>query len=194
LQQIASTIPDLIYLRIKGKSPVKEAWDLLKSDFEKRSHMYMIDLRQRLQDKRCEEIRNICTHFDTMCTLCEDLAALRDNLNDKDFSAILLGSLPQSYNSHLSAITATLNVLGTKLGPDALMLSIINEFNFHTIKFCQTKDKGKDATFHAGSGSKKPWKGGKGLRKDVKCFDCHKKGNMKGDCWAKEGGKEGQGP
>ena len=29
-QQIASTIPDSLYLKIKGKQTVKEAWDTLK--------------------------------------------------------------------------------------------------------------------------------------------------------------------
>jgi len=28
----------------------------------------------------------------------------------------------------------------------------------------------------------------------VECHNCHKKGHMKADCWAKGGGKEGQGP
>ena len=37
LQQIASTIPDSLYPKIKGKATVKEAWDALKADFEKRS-------------------------------------------------------------------------------------------------------------------------------------------------------------
>ena len=26
------------------------------------------------------------------------------------------------------------------------------------------------------------------------CFNCHKKGHKKAECWAKGGGKEGQGP
>jgi hypothetical protein len=73
--------------------------------------MYIIDLRRRLQDKRCKENGNIRTHFDTMCTssLHEHLVAIRDSLNDKDFSVMLLGPLPQSC-------------------PDTLMLSIIDEF------------------------------------------------------------------
>ena len=32
-QQIASTIPDSLYLKIKGKPTVKESWDALKADF-----------------------------------------------------------------------------------------------------------------------------------------------------------------
>jgi hypothetical protein len=29
---------------------------------------------------------------------------------------------------------------------------------------------------------------------EKECFNCHKKGHMVKDCWAKGGGKEGQGP
>ena len=43
-QQIASTIPDSLYLKIKSKVTVKEAWDTLKADFEKRSCMITIEL------------------------------------------------------------------------------------------------------------------------------------------------------
>jgi hypothetical protein len=49
-QQIASTILDLLYLKIKGRTTVKKAWDMLKADFEKRSCMIMIELQKQLQD------------------------------------------------------------------------------------------------------------------------------------------------
>ena len=49
-QQIASTIPDLLYLKIEGRTTMKEAWDVLKADFEKRSRMITIKLQKRLQD------------------------------------------------------------------------------------------------------------------------------------------------
>ena len=54
-QQIASTIPDSLYLKIKGKPTVKEAWDALKADFEKRSRMITVELRKWLQDTQCAE-------------------------------------------------------------------------------------------------------------------------------------------
>jgi hypothetical protein len=65
-QQVVSMIPNLLYLKIRGKPTVKAAWDLLKSDFEKWSWMFMVDLRCRLQAERCNDNANICTHFDTM--------------------------------------------------------------------------------------------------------------------------------
>ena len=130
----------------------------------------------------CKDNANIRTHFDTICTMHED------------FSAMLLGSLPQSYDSYLSAVTAALSVLETKLTLDALMHSIIDRFNHRTVETCQSKDKGNDIAFHAERGSRKPWKGGQGLKKSVECFNCHRKGHVKVDCWAKGGEKEGKGP
>ena len=194
LQQVVSTILDSLYPKIRGKLKVKEAWDLLKSDFEKRSWMFMVDLRRRLQDERCKDNANIHTHFDTMHTMHKDLAVLGNNLNDEDFSAMHLGLLPQSYNSYLSTVTTAPSVLGTKLTLDALMLSIIDEFDCCIVKTHQSKDKGKDIMFHAESGSRKPWKGRQELKKSVECFNCHRKGHVKVDCWAKGRGKEGQGP
>ena len=193
LQQIVSTIPDALYLKIKGKT-VSEAWKVLKDNFEKRSHMFTIDLQRRLQDVRCEDNGNICTHFDNLHNMRKELAALSESIPDQDFAAIILGSLPKSYDTYLSAITATLSVLGKEVNPDALILSVIDEYDRCSVKNCQTKDKGKlDAAFFAG-GSSKGEKGGKGGKSDVECFNCHKKGHKKADCWAKGGGKEGQGP
>ena len=68
-QQIASTIPDSLYLKIKGKPTVKEAWDALKADFENRSRKITVELQKRLQDTRCAENGNLRTHFDTIRTM-----------------------------------------------------------------------------------------------------------------------------
>ena len=65
-QQIALTIPDLLYLKIKGRMTVKEAWDMLKADFKKRSRMIMIELQKWLQDTQCSENGNIQIHFNTI--------------------------------------------------------------------------------------------------------------------------------
>ena len=81
LQQIVSTIPDALYLKIKGKT-VSEAWKVLKDDFEKRSHMFTIDLWRWLQDVRCEDNGNIRTHFDNLCNMHEELAALSESIPD----------------------------------------------------------------------------------------------------------------
>ena len=154
--------------------------------------MFTINLWRWLQDVCCEDNGNVHTHFDNLCNMCKELAALSESIPDRDFTAIILGSLPKSYDTYLSAIT--LSVLGKEVNPDALILSMIDEYNHCSIKNHQTKDKGKlDAAFFAG-GSSKGGKGGKGGKSDVECFNCHEKGHKKADCWAKGQGKEGQGP
>lgn len=142
---------------------MKEAWDALKADFEKQSHMITIELRKRLHDIRCTENGNICSHFDTIRTRRKELASLGTTLDEQDFSAIILGSLPKNYDQFLSAVTTT----------------------------ASSKEKSSDAASCVGGTSNK---GGKRSTKDVECFNCHKKGHNKSDCWVKWDGKEGQGP
>jgi hypothetical protein len=105
--------------------------------------MYVVDLRKRLQEEKCNEGGNVHAHFYTMQTMQEDLAALGYDLSKEDFTAMLLGSLSKSYNSYLSTISATLSVLDKKLSPDALTLSVIDKFNCRAITTCQMKNQGK---------------------------------------------------
>ena len=91
--------------------------------------MITIKLRKRLGNTDCVENGNIHTHLDNIQTLQEELASLGTILSEPDFSAIVLGSLPKSYNQFLSAITATASVLKQELNPKDLMQTIINEYN-----------------------------------------------------------------
>ena len=86
-----------------------------------------------------------------------------------------------------------MSFLEKELEPDALMNSVIDEYDRQSVKKGPCKDKTADAAFYAGGGSKGS-KDGKGSKRDVECFNCHKKRHKKSDCWAKGGGKEGQGP
>jgi hypothetical protein len=140
-QQIASTIPDSLYLKIKGKPTVQEAWTALKADFEKRSRMITIELRKRLHDTRCIENGNIRSHFDNIRTMREELASLGTILSEPDFSAIILGSLPKTYDQFLSAVTATASVLKQDLNPEDLMQTIIDEYDRRLTRSTAPKEK-----------------------------------------------------
>ena len=149
-QQIASTIPESLYLKIKGKSTVKEAWDTLKADFERWLHMITIELWKKLQDTCCIENGNICTHFDNIRTLQEELASLGIIMSEPDFSATVLGLLPKSYNQFLSAVTTTASVLKQELDPEDLMQTIIDEHDQQSTRF-GTKEKNANTAFFAGN-------------------------------------------
>ena len=191
-QQIASSIPDSLFMKVRAKGTAYKIWTELGKHFEKRSRMVSIDLRRRLQELRCAEKGNINDHFATLRTMREDLAAMGESVTDDDFYAIIMGSLPSSYDPYLSALNATSSVLGTQLSADDLMLSITEEYERRALKSKGGK-KDDNAAFYSND-AEKGQKGGSSSKKKGECHNCGKKGHWKKDCWEEGGGKEGQGP
>jgi hypothetical protein len=74
------------------------------------------------------------------------------------------------------------------------MLTITEEYERRMLKAKGGK-KDKNIVFYSNN-SGKGRKGGSSSEKDrnVECFNCHRKGHKKLDCWAPGGRKEGQGP
>ena len=120
----------------------------------------------------------------------EELTSLGTNISEQDFSATILGLLPKCYGQFISAITATASVLKQELNPDSLTQTIIDEYHCQSTR-PGAKEKGTDAMFFAENIRGKP---GKRSNKDIKCYNYHKKGHKKAECWAKGGRKKGQGP
>lgn len=194
-QQIATSIPDSLFMKIRAKGTAQEIWNDLENHFQKRSRMVSVDLRRRLQDQRCPEKGDMLGHFATLRTMREELASMGQPLSENDFYAIILGSLPSSYDPYISAVNATSSVLGKTLSADDLMLTITEEYERRNLKNKNGKKDENVALYSNDSG--KDQKGGSSSKKknpNVECFNCKKKGHYKSDCWAEGGGKEGQGP
>ena len=136
--------------------------------------MFMVNLRQRLQNERCGKGDDVRTHFDTMCTMRKDLAVMGGNISNGDFTVIILRSLPALYDAYVSAITATVSVTNTTFDPEALMVSIINAYDQRTVQSNKNKKDNKSTAFYAENLSRGPKKGQGGLKKSIECFN-HKK-------------------
>ncbi|TFY61298.1 hypothetical protein EVG20_g7113 [Dentipellis fragilis] len=191
-QYIAVSVPDTIFNRIKGGARAKDVWDSLKKIFEGRSRMIVVDLRRKLQSQKCGEKDNVRTHFDDLADLREQLTAMGDTISENDYTTILLGSLPSTYDSTITAMTATAAINDKEMKPDSIVKLIMDEFEHQGIKDPKSKTDLEEA-FSADAGQKK----GGGARKrrdiDIECFNCKKRGHVKVECWVKGGGKEGQG-
>lgn len=189
-QCIASTIPDSVFNRIKSKNTAKAVWDALAEIFETRSTMVAIDLRLKLQNVKCGDGQDVRAHFDKLADMRERLASYGVDLEDHEYASILVGSLPSTYDPTLSSILASAKLSKTPLDPDVVTSLITDDFDRRELAKKKGKGRNDDAAYYAGSGKG----GGKGGKGDKVCHNCQKKGHFKADCWAKGGGKEGQGP
>ncbi|KIO14997.1 hypothetical protein M404DRAFT_52522, partial [Pisolithus tinctorius Marx 270] len=91
----------------------------------------------KLQESRCSEKGDVRTHFDKMCALCEQLAALGQSITDDNFAAIILSSLPASYDSNChNPMTSSALVMQKDLSLDFIIKVISNEYDR-----CQTRTK-----------------------------------------------------
>jgi len=132
-QQIAATIPDSLFMKIRTQGTSMDIWQALTADFQNKSRMVSVDLRRRLQQQRCAEKGDVRAHFMILRTMREDLAAMGHSPTDDDFYAIVIGSLPPSYDPFISAINATSSVIGNFMSPDEAMKAITDEYDRRVI-------------------------------------------------------------
>ncbi len=193
-QGIAATVPDALFLKVKGEKTPGLMWKKVKDEYKKKSKMMTVDLRRKLHDMKCAENGDVKAHSNVIRTILEDLQSMGAYPGDNNALAIYMGSLPPSYDPYLSALTATSTLLTKDLNFETVMCGVNNEADCRTLK--APKKEEKEAAFNTSSGSSgrgRRFQGGK-KSSNVECYNCHKKGHIKAECWAKGGGKEGQGP
>jgi len=102
-------------------------------------------------------------------------------ISDEDYTDILLASLPASYDSLCSSISNSACLGSQVLTADVFESLILDEYTRRELK--KPLSNSKDEAFGADA-----------PRSKKQCSNCNKRGHLKADCWAKGGGKEGQGP
>ena len=186
-QAIAASVPDSIFNRIKGSTRAKDVWDALRALFEGRTQMIVVDLRRQIQSLKCGEDDNVRTHFDNIANLREQLAAMGKTIPDDEYTSIVLGSIPSTFEAVITSMSTTAALMHVPLTSDIATSLIIDEYDRRVLR-AGKQTEGQDEALTADASKRKKSK------RDVECFNCKKRGHFKADCWAKGGGKEGQGP
>ena len=169
--------------------------------------LYLLDTEDQLADNNDlkSHLTKVKQHFQLMTECHNNLIKMGSTISDTRYNTIVMSSLLESYHPTLQTIMAmehTSVVLGTsslsKMKVEDLIAFIIEEAQHHLINNKWTKTaksvlatlskKQKAAKQHNCRGKEKS------APDAVKCENCKGSGHDKANCWAKGGGKEGQGP
>jgi uncharacterized membrane protein YgcG len=172
-QQIAASIPDSLFMKVRNEMTAFNIWKALSAIFQTKSRMVAVDLQRRLQMERCAEKGDVRAHFTKLRTMREDLAALGQTIPEDDFYTIVLGSLPSFYDSFISSINGTALLLGTTVSAEDLMHGATQEFDLRNLrsKAGTSAKKEDNAAFFGLSGGGGKNSGGGSSKKSGKCHN-----------------------
>ena len=192
-QQIIATIPTSVTIQVQSRKSVAEVWKAICAIYEDKSDLMHVDLHSQLQNMKCADKDDVCTHVTNMMMLCEELAGMGAPVNDQDFIAMILGSLPTSLCGLLRSTTAAVQATGKTLTPEMIIAVIFKEADHIKIDNGGSSTTNDTALAALSKGQKHCGKG-KSKKSNMTCKNCKHIGHSKNDCWCKGGGKEGQGP
>ena len=184
-QWIVSSIPNTIFLPIMGNATVKGLWDALVLEFEGRSTTAIADLEHQINTTYCGDNENVRDHIEKLALMRERLASLGDTMTDRKYGQILIGSMPSMYSHVRASIASAALISHNPASSTDIAKLIIDEYESRLLG-----KKAEDTTALSAETQKKDKKG----KKNMECFNCHKKGHSKAECWASGGGNEGGGP
>jgi len=75
----------------------KEMWDAIVQECKGKTLLYQVNVCHRLQEMKCAEGKDVKAHLSEMSRYHEELAGMGAMVNDNDFTAMMIGSLPESY-------------------------------------------------------------------------------------------------
>jgi hypothetical protein len=81
-------------------------WTEIKTLHEGKFALVKVDVRKCMLLARCDEGRDVKVHFGELNRLCQIMAGIGVIVNDADYAAIVMGSLPDSYQPIISTLEA----------------------------------------------------------------------------------------
>ncbi|KAJ2927946.1 hypothetical protein H1R20_g9148, partial [Candolleomyces eurysporus] len=185
--RIELAIGDSEMIHISGATTAGQMWKQLTQVKESKGRLGILATRRALYRAKAEEGCDMVEHISNMRRLQEELHMMESLVSDEDFVMLLITSLPESWDNYTSSFLGASGNQPT-LSSHEFIANLIEEdkrrkgWNDNAGTAMQAGKKKGQAKKASGSGSTK------------ECYNCHKKGHVKADCWNKGGGKEGEGP
>eukprot|EP00795_Rhopilema_esculentum_P006130 gene6130-11520_t len=169
---IGTSLESELQVHIDNVESAKEAWKVIKDQFQRVSLMQRIRLRKQYYQLEFQYGGDIHIHIRKLCELQNEMKELGESLDDKDLAMTLLASLPfERYQS----LIVSLDVAGEdSLSFNNVKALLLNEAD--RLADSNTESQRVVANFASATKPKpKPkW--------HLKCYACGKKGHFAKDC------------
>ena len=187
--RIELAIGDSEMIHIISATTASEMWKQLTLVKESRGKLGILATRRTLYRMIADEGFDLVEHISKLRKMQEELHLMGSMVSDEDFAMILVSSLPESWDLYTSAYLGS-KADGTLLTSHELVAILLEEDRRRRERTGDPRDVAMQGRAPNRGGSR----GKPGEHSERECYNCHKKGHLAKDCWAKGGGKEGQGP
>lgn len=208
--QLAASIEDSMLMKLSHCDSAAHMWKTLCYEFEGKTRMVQVDLRRKMLEMKANEGDNIPAHLDAIRHIYERLSGMGAPPSEDDYSSMIILTLPESYQILLTTLGDAAQQANNPLTSDNYITKAVQEYERRHVRNGKSSNP-KDAAFSAfnrnggrnrnNSGNSSGYlnshngsNSSSGSKKHIECHNCHKCGHYKSNCWAKGGGKEGQGP
>jgi hypothetical protein len=96
-QYILGTVTDRTMLQISNQTIGTAMWKEIKMLHEGKSTLVKVDVMKHMLLACCDEGGDVKVHFGELNRLCQIMAGMGVIVDDEDYAAIVMGSLPDSY-------------------------------------------------------------------------------------------------
>ena len=168
-----------LYLVTSCEGP-HDAWEALRTNFERDSLANKLFLKKQYFRTQMKDGTSIEKHLKDMKELTDKLAAIGAPISEEDQVVTLLGSLPPSYATLVTALEARVDDVSLKFVQQALIHEEQKRSNSASFN-CTASGRQADTVL---VGAQK--KMSTGSRKQVKCYECGFFGHYRRDCPRKQ--------
>ena len=143
-------------------------WNKLEEQFQKKSWVNRLNLRRKLHSLRLKDGESVQDHVKTMLETFNELSIVGDAITDEDRVVYLLASLPESFDTLVTALESNPAVPEMEIVIERLMHEE-RKHKEHGV-LSESESNGALATKHK-TGSKGP-----------KCYGCQMFGHIQRNC------------
>ncbi|OMO61385.1 Integrase, catalytic core [Corchorus capsularis] len=201
LSYIQNSVSEAIFTRILTCETPKEAWDMIREEFQgsdKSRQQQLVTLRRQFEVIRMKEDETIKQYVDKIIGLVNQIKILGDNdFNNKRIVEKIINTLPEKYETKLSALEVQINV--SEMSLQELVNSLYSLEQRRASRQQQTTEeafpaKGKEKA-QSSSKKKSDWKKNKNKKeagtsnndddkkKHPLCKHCRRPYHAEKDCW-----------